>query len=240
MEALQRLGQVADAAQVAEPGAARLLVLLDIGPAIAGVGKRNLEEGALSIRPRLGRMRFAPRGFATLGQRQATGVALGLADLARDVLVQALGFDHGHGHQAGEQHVVGALHAWHGPFGNGHVLPTRRARALGVGKLHRIGLPAGVAQHLVDDEAGGCLVHVHQAGGFAGAVAPGANGFRAGRLRRGCGRLGHDQFGLELLDGGAGFAGELLIDIALLQRLGSEGFFLLGLLLPQPCHGVPV
>ena len=26
----------------------------------------------------------------------------------------------------------------------------------------------------------------------------------------------------------------------LMQRLGSEGFFLLGLLLPQPCHGVPV
>ena len=92
---------------------------------------------------------------------QAAGVAFSLGHLARHVHIQALGLYRCHGREARKQHVVGTLAALGGPLGNGEVAVALGARALGVGQAGAVGLPASVAQHLVNEQAGGGFVHGH-------------------------------------------------------------------------------
>jgi hypothetical protein len=219
METLQRLGQLGRLTHVSVPSAAGLRTLLDERTAVAGVDEGHMEVTALAVRPGPRATFQRPCRFEIRLELDARGVALCLADLARHVHVQALGFDGAHRRQAGEQHVVGALLARAGPFCNGLVLVRLGPRTLGVGQAYRIGLPTRVRQHLIDDDPGGRLVHRHLLRSLCRTLGEGLQVLGAGGVGL-CVRL--RQFGVELgLQAGiaaTGFLSEGLVDAAFLLR----------------------
>jgi hypothetical protein len=103
-----------------------------------------------------------------------------LRNLAGDVGVFALGFDDGDRRQAGEQHVIGGFLAERRPFGDGLVFALFRACTAGVGELLSIGLPAGLDQLLVDQDAGEFFAEHQLFAGIPGALADLLRRFLAG------------------------------------------------------------
>ena len=180
VEVHQWPGEVGRVADVAEPGAALFGQLLQVGPAVAGIDEWDFEVAALGVGPAGGKAFELPGG---LGDRQlpvAARVAFCLRDFAGNIGVFALGFDHGDGCQAGEQHIIGGFIAERRPFGDCAVFAFFRAAAFGVGDFLSVGLPAGFDQLLVDQNAGEFFIEAELLAGGMGALADLLRRFLAG------------------------------------------------------------
>ncbi len=150
----QRPRQIGRRAQIAEPGAALLGELLDVRPSVAGIDERHKKLPAFAVIPGAGLTGSLPGRLVAGVHVETARIALGLRNLAGDIDVFALGFDHGHRRESGKQHVIGGLLAGGGPFGDGFVPAFFGAGATRMGDDLRIGLPAGFSQLLVDQDAG--------------------------------------------------------------------------------------
>ena len=201
--------QVGGPPRIAEPDPARGLQLLEEGAAIGGEDEGEYKRVAAAVGP------GATDRHGLALEAKAAGVALGLVDRRRDVLIAPLGLDDPDALRADEEGVVGHAVAG-GPLGNGEVAALHWAGADAVAQLQRVGLPAACAQLGVNQGARGRLVDVEQLGG---RLALGDQGERGGS--RGLG--GDELEGLELVGkrglGLLGLGGELLPDRAILVLL---------------------
>ena len=137
---MQGVRDIHRVAQVLEPDARFLLVLLDVGTTVRRKGERHLIVAPLAdgVRSR------------ALGDR---GIALALTvEDGGDILVLGLRLDDGDHLLAAEQGVVDWARARR-PLGDGDVAPFLRPRARAVAQVLRVRLPADAAQLLVDEQA---------------------------------------------------------------------------------------
>ena len=163
--AAQGVRDVHGVAQVLEPDAGFLLVLLEVGAAVRREDEGDAAGGWLlaavgGLRVGGDAVRFAGRG----------GVAFRLAvEDARDVAVACLGFDDGDEPQAAEEGVVRRAGGGR-PFGDGEIAPLGGARAAAVAERPGVGLPADASELLVDEQARLGLALVAVLGGAARAL----------------------------------------------------------------------
>ncbi len=168
VEVVQRPGQVRRLADIAEPGAGLFGELFDEGAAVAGVDERDLEMALAADGPGNGAALHLPSGQHRAGRLEAGRIALGLRDLAGDVRVLTLGLDDGDRGQAGEESIVGRLLAARGPLRDGLVTALFGPCAFLVGQLLGGGLPTGVDELLIDQDAGQRFIEGDSGAGLLG------------------------------------------------------------------------
>ena len=239
----QRPCRIGRPAHVAEPDAAVFFQLLQIRPAIARKHERYSEICPLPVRPALvpdhGSRRVRPSacvlqpgGFHPIPRLEAARIALGLVDPAGNAFPGPLGFHHGNGRQPHKQYVVGPIPT-HRPFGNGQVAATLWAYTTCMRQFARIGLPACIPQLLVDQAAGGTLVHFHQRGRLAASLPPLAHPGAVGHAGLCHLRTGPGQLFLQLVHHLCSLFGQGFVDLPLFGCPGRQRALLFKLLPTQ-------
>ena len=206
--AAQGVRDVHGVAQVLEPDAGFLLVLLEVGAAVRREDERDAVGGGLLAA--VGRLRVG--GEALREGRSGVAFRLAVED-ARDVAVARLGLDDGDELQAAEEGVVRRAGGGR-PFGDGEVPPLGGACAAAVAERPGVGLPADASELLVDEQARLGLALVAVLGGAARALL--ALGAREDLGAGGGARAGGDLLVVLRLGGALG------LGLARLDDLGRD------------------